>query len=62
VVIGSNAIFIYMFTSLTHFSRGMDIFTAGIRERLGRAGLLFHELSVITLEWLLLFWMYKRKI
>ncbi|PYV26165.1 MAG: hypothetical protein DMG27_07655 [Acidobacteria bacterium] len=62
VVIGSNAVFIYMFTSLVHLGRGMSIFTAGIAAALGRAGPLFHEVSVIAVEWLILFWMYKRRI
>jgi len=62
VVIGSNAIFIYMFTSLVHLGRGMSVFTAGIAGMLGRAGPLFHEVSVIAVEWLILFWMYKRRI
>jgi len=62
VVIGSNAVFIYMFTSLVHLGRGMSIFTAGIAGTLGRAGPLFHEVSVIAVEWLILFWMYKRRI
>ena len=62
VVIGSNAVFIYMFTSLLHLDRGMRIFTAGISRALGRGGPLFHELSVIAAEWIILFWMFKRKI
>ena len=62
VVIGSNAVFIYMFTSLVHLGRGMTIFTSGIAGMLGRGGPFFHELSVIVVEWLILFWMYKRRI
>ncbi|PYU91486.1 MAG: hypothetical protein DMG25_14570, partial [Acidobacteria bacterium] len=62
VVIGSNAVFIYMFTSLVHLGRGMSIFTAGIAGTMGRAGPLFHEVTVIAVEWLILFWMYKRRI
>ena len=62
VVIGANAVFIYMFTSLIHLDRGMHIFTAGIADRLGRAGPLFHELSTMLVEWLILLWMYRRRI
>jgi len=51
-----------MYGSLVHLGRGMSIFTAGIAGTLGRAGPLFHEVSVIAVEWLILFWMYKRKV
>jgi predicted acyltransferase len=62
VVIGSNAVFIYMFTSLLHLDRGMRIFTSGIARTLGRGGPPFHELSVVVVEWIILFWMFKRRI
>jgi len=39
-----------MYGSLVHLGRGMSIFTAGIAGSLGRAGPLFHEVSVIVVE------------
>ena len=62
VVIGSNAIFVYMFTSLIPVSEKVGIFTRGIAGGLGALGPLLHSLSVLAVEWLILFWMWKRKI
>ncbi len=62
VVIGMNAVFIYMFTSLIPLGQGVDIFTKGIVGGLAEAGPLFRALAVLIVEWLMLFWMYKRKI
>jgi predicted acyltransferase len=59
---GMNAIFIYMLTSLVSISAGTDVFTGPIAVHLGRGGLLFQAIGTLAVEWLILFWMMKRKI
>jgi|SRR6185437_3914641 len=59
---GMNAIFIYMLTSLVSISAGTDVFTGPIAVHLGRGGLLFQAIGTLLVEWLILFWMMKRKI
>jgi len=61
-VIGMNAIFIYIFSSLIHLDPIVDVFTQGIARALPNSGLLFQQIAVLAVEWLILFWMYKRKI
>jgi predicted acyltransferase len=61
-VIGMNAIFIYMFTSLVHVGPIVDVFTMDIVQVVPKAGLLLQQLAVLLVEWLILFWMYKRSI
>jgi len=61
-VIGMNAIFIYMFTSLIHLDPIVDVFTQGIVRVLPNSTLLFQQVAVLAVEWFILFWMYKRKI
>lgn len=62
VVIGMNAIFIYMFMSVIRIRKIVGVFSHPIAARLGSFGGLFSALSVFAVAWLLLFWMYKRKI
>ena len=61
-VIGMNAIFIYMFTSLLHLDPIVDPFAREIAKVWPNAEQLFQQLAVLAIEWLILFWMYKRKI
>jgi predicted acyltransferase len=61
-VIGMNAIFIYMFTSIIHLDPIVDVFTQGIVGVLPNAELLFQQVAVLAVEWAILFWMYKRNI
>jgi predicted acyltransferase len=61
-VIGANAIFIYMFRSLIHLGPIVGVFTQGIGKWLPRSGVLSQEVGVIVVEWLILLWMYKRRI
>jgi predicted acyltransferase len=61
-VIGANAIFIYMFRSLIHLGSIVGVFTQGIARLLPRSGVLAQEVAVLVVEWLILFWMYKRRI
>lgn len=62
VVIGMNAIFIYMFMSIIPIGKIVDVFTNPIAAELGSFGNLFSALAVFAVAWLLLFWMYKRNI
>jgi predicted acyltransferase len=61
-VVGMNAIFIYMFTSLIHLDPIVAPFTRGIARLWPSSELLFQQVAVLAVEWLILFWMYKRKI
>lgn len=61
-VIGMNAVFIYMFTSLIHVGGIVDVFTKDIAGLIPRSGLLFRQLAVLGVEWVILFWMYRRRI
>ena len=62
VVIGMNAVAIYMAGSLIPLRRILGIFTTPIAAGLGSFGALFQAISVLVVEWLILYWMYKRKI
>jgi len=62
VIIGANAVFIYMFTSILPVYHLVGIFTEGIAAALGSGGPLFSAACVLAAEWLLLFWMYRRKL
>lgn len=62
VVIGMNAVAIYMSESLIPWSRTVAIFTTPLAGTLGSFGTLFHAIAVLGVEWLVLYWMYKRKI
>ena len=61
-VIGMNAIFIYMFSSLIHLGPIVDVFTQRIARVLPNSELLFQQVAVLAVEWLILFWLYKRRI
>jgi predicted acyltransferase len=61
-VIGMNAIFIYMFTSLIHLDAIVGVFTREIVRVLPNSGLLFQQIAILAVEWVILFWMYKRRI
>lgn len=59
---GMNAIFIYMFVSLISVRAGTDVFTHPIAVHLGRGEVLFEAIGALAVEWLILFWMMKRRI
>jgi predicted acyltransferase len=60
VVIGSNAVFIYMFSSIVPLEQWVGIFTHAM---VGSAGEpLVRAIVVLVVEWLMLFWMYRNKI
>lgn len=62
VVIGVNAVAIYLGVSIVPFSRVVGIFTKPIAAGLGSGGALFSAAAVLLVEWLVLWWMYRRKI
>jgi predicted acyltransferase len=61
-VIGMNAVFIYMFSTLIHLDPIVDVFTRGIARVLPNSQLPFRQVALLAVEWVILFWMYKRKI
>jgi len=64
MVIGMNAIAIYMGVSLfgSHISRMLKIFIDGTVNLLGVVGPLFEAACIFGVRWLILFWMYRRRI
>jgi predicted acyltransferase len=62
VVIGMNAVAIYMSESIIPWSQTVAIFTRPLTATLGSFALLFHAIAVLLVEWCVLYWMYKRKI
>lgn len=62
VVIGMNAVAIYMAGSLVPLRRIVGIFTTPLAAGWGPFGALFQALAVLVVEWLILYWMYRRKI
>ena len=67
VVIGSNAIAVYMLTrsSITRhfdFRKIGDIFVTGLDRWVGDWGGLIHAVAGFTALWLVLWWMYRKKL
>ena len=62
VIIGMNAVAIYMGVTLVPISRIVGIFSKPMAAHLGPFGALFSAAAVLLVEWLILYWMYKRKI
>lgn len=62
VVIGMNAVAIYMAQTLIPLRKIVAIFTTGIAANLGPWGALFQAIAVLVVEWLILYWMYRRRI
>jgi predicted acyltransferase len=62
VVIGLNALVIYMGSSILPLAKIVGIYTKGITADIGAFGPLFQAATVLLCEWLILYWMYKRKI
>lgn len=62
LVIGMNAVAIYMSESIIPWSNIVALFTHSLAGTLGSFTPLFHAIAVLTVEWLVLYWMYKRKI
>ena len=62
VVIGVNAIAAYVGSSVIHINHVVDIFTKGIAAQLGFLAALFSAGAKFLVAWLILLWMYRRKI
>ncbi|MBN1816752.1 MAG: DUF5009 domain-containing protein [Sedimentisphaerales bacterium] len=61
VVLGANAIFVYMSTSLIHYRWTADKLVGGLDRWMGPWTELVHVTVAFGLTWLLLFWMYRKK-
>ena len=57
-----NAVTVYMGRTLVPLTKIVGVFTAGIAVSIGSFGPLFQAVAVLVVEWLILYWMYKRKI
>jgi predicted acyltransferase len=57
-----NALAVYMGKSIVPISRIVGIFTRGWTAELGSWLPLIQAIAVILVEWLILYWMYKRRI
>lgn len=62
VVIGMNSVAIYMAGTLIPLRKMVGIFTTGTAGHLGVFGALFQAIAVLVVEWLILYWMYRRRI
>jgi len=61
VVIGANAIFIYMATELLDFGANSDRIVGGLAHHLGLVGPFIMALAEFLLAWLILLYMYRNK-
>ena len=61
-VIGMNAVAIYMAGTLVPLRKIVGVFATPIAAGMGAFGLLFEAAALLIVEWLILYWMYKRQI
>jgi len=61
VVIGGNAIFVYMLTHLIRVRQVSDPLVSGIARHCGSGGDLVKAAAAVLLAWLVLFYMYRKK-
>jgi len=61
VVIGTNAIFVYMLTHLINFRSVVPGFVGGLDRFAGPWKDFIHAVAGFALVWLILFWMYRKK-
>ncbi|MHC4543652.1 MAG: acyltransferase family protein [Planctomycetota bacterium] len=61
VVIGTNAIFVYMLTHLVNFRPIASRFVVGLNQFVGPWKDFTHAVAAFALVWLILFWMYRKK-
>jgi predicted acyltransferase len=61
-VIGSNAVFIYMFSSIVPLRDWVAIFTKAMGGTAAHLEPLIRAAVVLLVEWLMLFWMYRNRI
>jgi predicted acyltransferase len=62
VMFGMNAVAIYMSQSIIPWGKIVGTFTSPMTAALGSFTPLIHAFAVLLVEWLVLYWMYKRKI
>lgn len=62
VVIGMNALAVYLCNTVTRLDEIVRIFTRGPASAMGSIGPLFAALAFFAVEWAILYWMYKRRI
>ena len=62
VIIGMNALAVYLCNTVTRLDQIVGIFTKGPAAAMGSVGPLFAALAFFAVEWSILYWMYKRKI
>lgn len=62
VVIGMNALAIYLSSTVTRLPQIIGVLAKPGMAALGAYGLLFKAVLVLALKWIILFWMYRRKI
>jgi predicted acyltransferase len=61
VIIGTNAIFVYMVTHLVNFRSIAVAFVGGLDKFVGPWSDFIHAAAGFALVWLILFWMYRKK-
>jgi predicted acyltransferase len=61
VVIGTNAIFVYMLTHLINFRSIAGVFVEGLNKFVGPWNDFLHAVAGFVLVWLILWWMYRKK-
>lgn len=61
VVIGTNAIFVYMVTHLVNFRSIASVFVEGLDKFVGPWKDFIHAVAGFILVWLIIFWMYRKK-
>ena len=61
VVIGSNAIFVYMLTHLVRVRQISDPLVSGVARHCGSGGDLVKATAALLLVWLILLYMYRKK-
>jgi len=62
VVIGMNALAVYLSDTVTRLHQIVGIFTRGPAAAMGAFGPLFSALAFFAVEWGILYWMHRRKI
>jgi predicted acyltransferase len=62
VVIGMNAVAIYMSQSIVPWAGIVGIFASSLQSTLGSLTPLLQAIVTLLVEWLVLYWMYRRKL
>jgi predicted acyltransferase len=62
VVIGMNALAVYLCNTFTRLPQVVEIFTKAPAAAMGSFGPLSAALAFFAVEWSILYWMYKRKL